>query len=196
MTRDGRRHCKTAVCGAGGVASVASLVASGPHLAITAPAVAALRLMVDGCAECAAMAVSAGAVAAIVDLLGQTTDPELLEATLTVRHMRNVPVQNSIMTVKDGRSRKRSIRHFSPLSFVGKTRLRVALYAQGMHILPDAERVTERSIVTTKPGDLQMLRVLCAANPAACAAAMCADTVDAILPLLVRVHLQSRPLPL
>jgi len=34
------------VCRVGGVASVASLIASGPHLAITAPAVAALRLMV------------------------------------------------------------------------------------------------------------------------------------------------------
>ena len=74
-----------AVCRAGGVASVASLIGSGPHLAITAPAVAALRLMVDGCSECAAAAVSAGAVAATVELLGQTTDPELLESTLTVR---------------------------------------------------------------------------------------------------------------
>jgi len=43
---------------------------------------------VDGCGECAAAAVSAGAVAATVDLLGQTTDPELLETTLTVRHAR------------------------------------------------------------------------------------------------------------
>jgi len=83
------RHCKAAVCRAGGVASVAALVACGPHLAITAPAVAALRHMVDGCGECAAAAVSAGAVTATVDLLGQTTDPELLESTLTVRHSRN-----------------------------------------------------------------------------------------------------------
>ena len=76
------------MCRAGGVASVAALVASGPHLAVTASAVAALRFLVDGCSECAAAAASAGAVTATVDLLGQTADPELLEAALTVRWIR------------------------------------------------------------------------------------------------------------
>ena len=65
-----------------------SLVSSGPHLAVTIPAVAALCLMVDGCGESAAAAVSAGAVPAGFDLLGQTADPALLEATLMVRHVR------------------------------------------------------------------------------------------------------------
>ncbi len=50
--------------------------------------------------------------------------------------------------------------------------------------------------VTTPSGDSQMLRALCAADPAACAAAMhSTDVLDAILPLLVNLTSRSNNSP-
>ncbi len=69
---------------AGGVASTVTLIGGGPHLAVTGPAVAALRLMVQDCGECAAAAVSAGAMPTVMELLTQTAEPALLEGTLLV----------------------------------------------------------------------------------------------------------------
>ena len=54
-------------------------------MAVTGPAVGALRILVQDCDECAAAAVSAGVLPTVVDLLTQTAEPALLEATLLVR---------------------------------------------------------------------------------------------------------------
>ena len=83
--RNPYRRCKLTVCLAGGVAATVRLIGGGPHLAVTGPAVAALLLMVQDCGECATAAVSAGALPLSMDLLTQTADPALLEATLVVR---------------------------------------------------------------------------------------------------------------